>query len=198
MLFEKTIDKEAVNKLPLKFFEGPIHVIEDDDQLHSIIPRLKASRYLGFDTETRPSFKKGVYNSVALLQLATPEESFLFRISKLGLPDELLSVLNNPDIYKIGAAIRDDIKSLQEIRAFEPYGFIDIQTYAGKLGIESISLKKLTAIVLNFRISKSQQLTNWDADVLSEAQQKYAAMDAWASLQIFLKLHPVINNFSKK
>ena len=197
MLFEKTIDKEAMNELPLKAFEGPIHIIETYDQLSDVIPKLEMNSYLGFDTETRPSFKKGQSNSVALLQLATPKESFLFRLGKIGLPEQIRDILANPDILKIGAAIRDDIKSLQEIKPFEPQGFTDLQNYVKKYGIESMALKKLTAIVLNYRISKSQQLSNWEAEDLSEAQQKYAAMDAWVSLQIFLKLRSVNNNSGK-
>ncbi len=194
MLFEKTIDKEAVNELPLRIFEGTIHVIESFDQLETVIPKLVTSPYLGFDTETRPSFKKGKSNSVALLQLATPKESYLIRLSKIGLPADIRNILANPHIHKIGAAIHDDIKSLQALTFFEPQGFTDLQNIVKNYGIESLSLKKLTAIVLNFRISKSQQLTNWDAETLTDAQQKYAAMDAWVALQIFLRLKSELNN----
>ncbi len=194
MPFEKTIEKEAINELPLKVFQGPIHLIHNFDQLEAVLPKLSDSSFLGFDTETRPSFKKGKSNKVTLLQLATTEESFLIRLNKIGLPDEIRSILSNPNIQKVGAAIHDDIKSLQGLKPFEPHGFTDIQNLVKKFGIESQSLKKLTAIVLNFRISKSQQLTNWDAEILTEAQQKYAAMDAWAALQIFFKLKAEMNN----
>lgn len=194
MLFEKTIDNEAVNELPLKNFEGSIHLVDSIDQLDSVLPKLESSPYLGFDTETRPSFKKGKSNNVALLQLATPNESFLIRLNQIGLPEQIRNILANPRISKIGAAIHDDIKSLQSLNFFEPNGFTDLQNIVKSYGIESLSLKKITAIVLKYRISKSQQLTNWDADTLTHAQQKYAAMDAWVALQVFLKLRAVVNN----
>lgn len=194
MPFEKNIEKEEINELPLKVFQGPIHLISNFDQLDAVLPKLYNSTYLGFDTETRPSFKKGKSNPVTLLQLATREESFLFRLNRIGLPEEIRHIFSNPDIQKIGAAIHDDIKSLQEIDSFVPMGFLDLQNLVKKFGIESQSLKKITAIVLNYRISKSQQLTNWDAEILTDAQQKYAAMDAWVALQIFLKLKTELNN----
>jgi ribonuclease D len=197
MSFDRSIDKETINELPLKVFEGPIHIIDDPEKIKNVLPAIAGCRFLGFDTETRPSFKKGKKNKVALLQLATPQESFLFRINKIGLPKELRKILADPDIIKVGAAIHDDIKSLQKIKSFNPGGFADLQNLVRDFGIESLSLKKLAAIVLNFRISKSQQLTNWDAGELSEAQQKYAAMDAWVALQIFLELRKEVNYSDK-
>jgi len=198
MSFEKTIDKEAVNELPLEVFNGPIHLIDSIDQLNTVIPKLAIPSCIGFDTETRPSFKKGRINKVSLLQLSTSREAFLFRINKIGLPKEIRKILSNPEILKVGAAIRDDIKSLQGVKPFQPQGFIDLQSIVGDYGIEDLSLKKLTAIVLKFRISKSQQLSNWEADELTEAQQKYAATDAWVSVKIFNGLQSVKINTDKK
>ena len=198
MAFEKTIERDALNELPLKVFKGPIHLVDSYKQLKPLLPKLTSLSYLGFDTETRPSFKKGRNNKVSLLQLATPTESFLFRINKTGLPLEIREILSNPDVLKVGAAIRDDIKTLQAIESFEPQGFIDLQSIVGEYGIEVLSLKKLSAIVCGFRISKSQQLSNWEADDLTEAQQKYAATDAWVSILIYNKLLSAKNNSSKK
>ncbi len=198
MAFEKNIEREALNELPLKVFKGPIHIVDRKEQLNALLPKLSSLSYLGFDTETRPSFKKGRNNKVALLQLSTPTESFLFRINKIGLPLEIRKILSNPDVLKVGAAIRDDIKSLQSIESFEPQGFEDLQSMVGEYGIEVLSLKKLSAIVLAFRISKSQQLSNWEADELTEAQQKYAATDSWVSVLIYNKLMTAKNNSSKK
>ena len=198
MSFEKTIEKDAVNELPLKVFEGPIHLIDSIDQLNTVIPKLDSSSCLGFDTETRPSFKKGRNNKVSLLQLATPKESFLFRINKIGLPSEIRKILADPKISKVGAAIHDDIKSLQKIKSFEPQGFTDLQDLVKEYGIECLSLKKLAAVVLNIRISKSQQLSNWEADLLTRPQQKYAATDAWVSIEIFQKLLSSKNNSGKQ
>lgn len=198
MAFEKTIEREALNELPLKVFKGPIHFVDSYKQMKALLPKLSSLSSLGFDTETRPSFKKGRNNKVSLLQLATPTESFLFRINKIGLPLEIREILSNPDVLKVGAAIRDDIKSLQSIESFEPQGFVDLQSIVGDYGIEVLSLKKLSAIVLDFRISKSQQLSNWEADELTEAQRKYAATDAWVSVLIHNKLLKATKNNSSK
>lgn len=186
--FQKSITSEEVNKLPLQAFEGDIVLVEQDDDLNEAVQYLRKYKILGFDTETRPSFKKGKVNDVALLQLAANSKTFLFRINKIGLPEELISLLGDPEIVKVGAAIKDDIRGLQKINDFDANGFIELQDYVSKFGIESFSLKKLSAIVLDFRISKRQQVSNWEAEELSPGQLKYAATDAWVSLKIFEKL----------
>lgn len=188
MEFKKRIDNSEVNEMPLRFFEGNIHLVSSISEYQVVIPKLLKSKILGFDTETRPSFKKGVINKVALLQLSTEKEAFLFRLSKIGLPEELCSILADPKITKVGAAIRDDIKSLKSIHPFEAAGFVDLQDEVRKLDFESFSLKKLAAIVLDFRISKSQQLSNWDAEELTRSQLVYAATDAWVSLLVCIGL----------
>lgn len=188
LTFQKSITSEEVNKLPLQAFEGDIILVEQDDDLNEAVQYLRKYRILGFDTETRPSFKKGKVNDVALLQLAANSKTFLFRINKIGLPEELISILGDPEIVKVGAAIKDDIRGLQKINDFDANGFIELQDYVSKFGIESFSLKKLSAIVLDFRISKRQQVSNWEAEELSPGQLKYAATDAWVSLKIFEKL----------
>ncbi len=192
-MFQKQITKEEIYELPLKAFEGEVVVVEDYDTLMQILPELMIQPVLGFDTETKPQFKKGIKNNnkVALLQLASAEKAYLFRLNKIGLPAELKAVLADNDIIKIGAAIKEDIHCLQELHAFEPASFIDLQRYAKKFGIESSSLKKLTAIVLDFRISKNQQLSNWENGVLTPAQMRYAATDAWVCHEIYnsLRIH---------
>ena len=184
-MFKEKISREELTDLPLKWFEGKIIIIDRLEQVEFVAKMLLEHNVIGFDTETRPSFKKGKTNKVALLQLSTPQHAFLLRVNKIGLPKEIIQILSDPDIIKPGVAIRDDIRTLRDIQEFEPAGFVELQDHAKEIGIQNFSLKKLAAIVLGFRISKSQQLSNWEADFLSEAQQIYAATDAWAALQIY-------------
>jgi len=171
--------------LPVGRYQGDIVCIDSKASWYKAMAELLRQRYLGFDTETKPAFKKGVFNKVALLQLSTEERAFLIRTNKIGLPEEICSILSNPEIIKPGVAIRDDIKGLQVLKPFTPAGFVELQDVAQELGIQNFSLKKLTAIACGFRISKGQQLTNWEADVLTEKQQRYAATDAWTSMEIY-------------
>ena len=186
--FKKSITEEELSELPLSFFEGKIHVIEKVEQLTDAVNYLKMQPILGFDTETRPTFKKGQNHQVALLQLSTADEAFLIRTNQIGLSPGLIKVLASPSILKIGAAIRDDIKILQKIAPFKPGGFVELQELVKQFGIENFSLKKLAAIVQGVRISKSQRLSNWEASVLTEQQQIYAATDAWISYMIYIGL----------
>jgi len=185
---KKCISNDELAELPLSSFEGVVHVIEQPEDLGAALEYLSRQSILGFDTETRPAFKKGQTYPVSLLQLSTSDQAFLFRINKIGLPIGLIKILASPKILKIGVAIRDDIKILQRIVPFKPGGFIELQDLVKNYGIENFSLKKLTAIVLGFRISKSQRLTNWDAPELSEQQLIYGATDAWVSCEIYNKL----------
>ncbi len=184
-MFKESITKEELVELPLKWFEGEIVVVDNERKLREAVDFLSQQPVLGFDTETKPAFKKGVFNRVALLQLSTKERAYLIRTNRIGLPEEICSILADPEIIKPGVAIRDDIKGLQIWRKFNPAGFVELQDSAQELGIQNFSLKKLTAIACGFRISKGQQLTNWEADVLTEKQQRYAATDAWTSLEIY-------------
>jgi ribonuclease D len=184
-MFKESISKEELTDLPLKWFEGEIVLVDSYEKITYAANILSSQHVIGFDTETRPAFKKGTVNKVSLLQLSTRDQAFLFRINKIGLPPEIRDILASPEIIKPGVAIRDDIKVLQEIHKFKPAGFIELQDYARDLGILNFSLKKLAAIVCGFRISKTQQLSNWDADHLTEAQIVYAATDAWTALEIF-------------
>ncbi|HAM98419.1 MAG TPA: 3'-5' exonuclease [Marinilabiliales bacterium] len=184
----KCISKEELNELPVQGFDGEIIVMDFARDVKKIAPFLKKQKVLGFDTETKPNFAKGKKNQVALLQLATEKSAFIFRINKMGLPPELMEVLSDPKIVKVGVAIKDDIKALKNIHSFEPSGFVEIQEKVKDFQIESFSLKKLSGLLLGFRISKAQQTSNWEADQLTEAQIKYAATDAWVSLGIYNRL----------
>ena len=184
-MFKESITVEELVDLPLRWFEGEIVVVDNERTLRQAVGALAGEPVIGFDTETKPAFKKGVFNKVALLQLSTKEKAFLIRTNLIGLPKEICEILANPNIIKSGVAIRDDIKGLQVLRKFTPGGFVELQDSAQELGIQNFSLKKLTAIACGFRISKGQQLTNWEADELTIKQQRYAATDAWTSLEIY-------------
>lgn len=187
-MFQPTIDKEELKKLPLQAFTGTIHVVDSMAGLKKYLPVLKKEKVVGFDTETRPSFRKGQVNQISLVQLATPFHAFLFRISALSLPDKLIELFEDDSIIKVGAALHDDLIDLRRIRDFKAGGFLDLQKYVGAFGIENKGVAKLSGIVLGFRISKNQQLSNWDAKKLSEAQKEYAATDAWVCLRIYQAL----------
>lgn len=187
-MFIETISNESLAELPLNAFEGEIFVVENDLQSESAIEYLKTQNILGFDTETKPAFKRGQVNKVALLQLSSGDRAFLFRINKMGFPNSLKSILADAKITKVGVAIRDDIKALQKINSFLPKGFIELQEEVKGYGIQNFSLKKIAGIVLGVRISKSQRLSNWEADELTVPQQKYAATDAWVSYAILNSL----------
>ena len=188
MMFRSTINKEELKELPLQAFAGKIHVIDSPAGLRKYLPVLKQEKVLGFDTETRPSFRKGKINRISLVQFATPFHAFLLRISRLDLPDDLISLLADDSIIKVGAALHDDLIDLRKIRKFKAGGFLDLQKYVEAFGIESKGVAKLAGIVLGIRISKNQQLSNWDAETLSDAQKQYAATDAWVCLMIYREL----------
>lgn len=184
----ESISAEELGKYDLSWFRGEIVVVEDNDTFREVFPRLCGSDILGFDTETRPSFRKGKKNKVSLIQLATENLACLFRINKIGIPPDLAELLSDPELIKAGVAIHDDIRFLKRIKKFEPEGFVDLQKLVREYGIQSFGLKKLSAIILGFRISKRQQVTDWEAEKLSEAQQIYAATDAWVCHQIYTNL----------
>jgi ribonuclease D len=188
MNFASHIEPDELNILPLRSFQGDIHVVTNATEAAEAVRRLSHSRIVGFDTETKPTFKKGKLNPVSLLQLASRTEAFLFRMNKLGYHQGLEHLLTTNSPLKIGAAIHEDIRALKAVYPKQPNGFVDLQDIVKNYGIENIGVKKMAAIVLGFRISKSQQLSNWEAETLTEAQMVYAATDAWVSLEIYLKL----------
>jgi ribonuclease D len=187
-MYKENITVEELAKHELSWFKGEIVLVENLKKFYEVFPRLLGSDLLGFDTETRPTFKKGRKNSVSLIQLSTGDLACLFRINKIGIPDELAHLLSDPSVIKAGVAVHDDIKFLKGVRKFSPDGFVDLQTFVKDFGIQSSGLKKLAAIILGFRISKRQQVTDWEAKQLTEAQLIYAATDAWVCHQIYKKL----------
>ncbi len=188
MEFKNDITKEELSELEMVSFSGQIHVIENEDDFKKLCLLLKKTKILGFDTETKPAFKKGQHNKVALLQLSTGEHAFLFRLNKIKLPSCVLEILASSEYIKAGVAIKDDIKALQELGRFEPKNFVELQDYTKDFGIESNSLKKIAAIVLGFSISKRQRVTNWENETLSNAQILYAATDAWIGYEVYKRL----------
>lgn len=188
--YAPTIDAEQIKTLPLIFFDGKITVIDTlGPEFERAVRYLKRRRVIGFDTETRPVFTPHApQNGVALLQLSSGRRAFLFRVYKIGLEESLAAILANPNIIKVGAAVHDDIRGLQKIYPFQPGGFVDLQRICGEWGIQDKSVKKLTAILMGRRISKTQQLSNWEAARLSDAQKVYAATDAWICREMYFLL----------
>lgn len=187
--FSESISDDELRRLPLLQFEGKVTLVDNMDRFYRAMADIGKPVVLGFDTETRPSFKKGRRYQVALLQLADADRAWLFRLNMIGLPPELAGLLSDRGIIKTGVAIRDDIKALRALTHFEPHGFTDLQNMVSDHGIKELGLKKLTAIVLGYSISKSQQVSNWEAPALTEPQQLYAATDAWVCRRIYLALN---------
>lgn len=186
--YQKNITVEEIAKYELSWFKGEIVLVDNLKTFYEVFPRLLGSSLLGFDTETKPTFRKGRKNTVSLIQLSTSDLACLFRINHIGFPDELISLLADASVIKAGVAVHDDIRFLKSVKKFSPGGFVDLQSFVKDYGIESSGLKKLAAIVLGFRISKRQQVTDWESGQLTEAQQIYAATDAWVCYQIYKKL----------
>lgn len=180
-----TINKQQLAELDKETFEGKIYVVDHHYEVENAVAYLSTKPALGFDTETKPSFKRGQVNNVALLQLATEDECFLFRLNKIGYPDVLEELMSNDSIKKIGLSLRDDFAALRKRTGKKPENFIDLQLFVDKFGIDDNSLQKIYAIIFGKKISKSQRLSNWEAAELSPAQQSYAAIDAWACLKIY-------------
>jgi ribonuclease D len=183
--FQTSISKEEINLLPTLDFKGELWLIENLADAQEAARELQSATILGFDTETRPSFTKGEFYHVALLQLATEKCTYLFRLNKIKLPPEVVSILTDPKIIKVGVAIHDDLKGLQKLTPFEPQGFIDLAKEAQKRGVQTFGLRALTAIYLGKRLSKAAKITNWERSVLTEPQLLYAANDALAGLSIY-------------
>ena len=188
MTFLSTISNEQTAELPSARFDGRIVVVDKEEQIEAVCRDLASQSIIGFDTETRPSFKAGVTNKVALLQLSTHECCYLIRLCRTKLHNALLKILCNPNIIKIGADVAGDLRSLHALRHFNERGFIDLQQMVAAWGIEEKSLRKMAAIVLGHRVSKAQRLSNWEATTLTPQQQMYAATDAWVCISIYEKL----------
>ncbi|MDE6207110.1 MAG: 3'-5' exonuclease domain-containing protein 2 [Muribaculaceae bacterium] len=183
-----SIGKEELSELPVVHYDGAITVVESAAVAHSALRALAKETMVGFDTETRPCFRKGQSRPAALMQISTADRCFLFRLNKIGICAELKAFLENPDILKIGLSLHDDFNVLRRSTPLSPEGFVDLQDLVKRYDISDISLQKIYAIIFGERISKSQRLTNWEADTLTPSQQAYAALDAWACLKIYKEL----------
>lgn len=189
-MFKESITPKELEALEYASFPGKMIVIDSvGAEFNRAITYLRSQKIIGFDTETRPTFTPSQprYN-VALLQLSGPDKAFLFRVNKIGMHRRLCNLLANDKVIKVGAAIHDDIRGLQKLHDFKPAAFVDLQKIGCEWGIRDKAVKKMTAIILGFRISKTQQLSNWEAETLSESQCKYAATDAWVCREMYLKL----------
>lgn len=189
-MYKITILPEEIEKLEMVSFPGKIVVIDKTGvEYNKAIAYLRRQSVIGFDTESRPCFSADQpHYGVSLLQLSGPGKAFLFRVKKCGMPKSLCHILSDYKILKVGAAVHDDLRGLQKRHGFEPAGFVDLQKIAWEYGIKDKAVKKLAANILGIRISKTQQLSNWEAEHLSEAQQRYAATDAWVCREMYLKL----------
>ena len=178
-------DKKEVNNLPVASFDGRIIVIMTEQEAEKAVDYLLSSDILGVDTETRPTFKKGHASKVALLQVSNRDTCFLFRLNMIGLCAPVKRLLENTAVPMVGISWHDDMLMLHKRGDFKAGRFIELQKMVGLIGIEDLSLQKVWANLFSQKISKRQRLTNWEADILTDAQKKYAALDAWACIQIY-------------
>lgn len=194
MAYLPDISKETLNALPVCTYDGPIHLVSSVEEADKVARVLSEHRHLGFDTETKPSFTRGQSHKVALLQLATETDVYLFRLHQTGVTAGMAALLSDKAVAKIGVAVSQDIRQLKRWRPFNEGGFLDLQDFVKPFGIESNGLSKLAGIVLGCRISKAQQLSNWENGELTSGQMRYAAIDAWASYRIFAALSASTNH----
>lgn len=193
ILYNK-VDKQEISSLPRAVFNGRIFTIHTEREAEKAVDYLLSFRLLGVDTETRPSFKKGKMNSVALLQVSTEDTCFLFRLNRIGLPHPLLRLLEDTSVLKVGLSLKDDLAMLKRRGDFRPGNFLDLQEFVRKVGIEDMSLQKIYANLFREKISKGQRLTNWEAEILTDGQKLYAATDAWACVRIYNELSELMQN----
>ena len=193
MNLNPSISKQEMADLPVEIFSGQIVVVENRKAVYKAILHLSSFDYVGFDTETRPNFSKKQHHKMALIQLSTPHHCYLFRINRLGgIPQQLEDFLKNGKTVKVGISLLDDFHAIRKYIDFKPDNFIDLQKVVPSFGIQDASLQKIYAIVFRKKISKRMRLSNWEANELTEAQLQYAALDAWACLQIYQKLNQTI------
>ena len=183
-----SITNEEINELPLSAFDGKVVVITNEDELERAFHEITKAKVVGFDTETRPVFVRGQQNNVALLQIALHHKVFLIRLKFTGMAPQIIDFLQNEEILKVGVALRDDVKALQRLKRFNPGGVFELTELTRQAGLEVEGVKKLTGLLLGFRISKSAQTSNWEAEHLNEKQISYAATDAWVCLKIYEQL----------
>ena len=185
-------DKARIQQLPRALFEGKIVVVLSESEAARAVDFLLSQPILGVDTETRPSFRKGVKYYVSLLQVSSRDICFLFRLKHTGMCESIIRLLEDTTIPKIGLSLHDDIRQLHEVAKFQPGYFIELQDKVKDFGVEDLSLQKLFANFFGERISKGQRLTNWEADILSESQKRYAATDAWACILLYEEMERLL------
>ena len=181
-------DKKSISDLPRVTFPGKIVVVLTESEAQKAVDFLLSADILGIDSETRPVFKKGQHHKVALLQVSTKDVCFLFRLNLIGMPSCIVRLLEDTTILKVGLSLHDDFMMLHQRRDFKIGRFIDLQNMVSEFGIEDLSLQKLYANLFHERITKRQQLSNWEAPILTEQQKIYAATDAWTCIQIYERL----------
>lgn len=186
-------DKKAIPTLPVDRFEGRIVVIQSEGEARRAVDYLLRFPRVGIDTETRPNFKPGPMHPVALLQVSTPDKCFLFRLNQIGLPDSIVRLFTDEGTQKIGLSLQDDWAQLRKRKDFQPVNYVELQDYVKPIGIIDMSLQKLYANFFGKKISKNQRLSNWEAEVLSEAQKIYAATDAWACLRLYAEITDLLS-----
>ncbi len=186
--YKRKLTKDDINALPIMRYEGEIVLVTDADALEEALAALKKERVLGFDTETKPSFRKGKLNDPALVQLAGEHAVYLIQLMWVPFGPALAALLSNPSILKVGVSIFDDMRELQKLYAFDPAGLVDLGNVARDNQLETQGLRNLAANFFDYRISKGSQCSNWSAQVLSERQVVYAATDAWIGRQVYLRM----------
>jgi ribonuclease D len=184
----KSTPKDFISSLPKEAFEGQIVVVHSETEMTRALLYLNQQKLVGFDTETKPAFQKGVTHKVSLMQISTPDVCFLFRLNHIKNIRPLFTFLESPNTIKIGLSIKDDIAALQKRQAFKPTNFVELQNLVKNLDISDMSLQKIYANLFEKRISKSARLSNWDIDILSDSQKQYAALDAFACLKIYAEV----------
>ncbi|MDR0894875.1 MAG: 3'-5' exonuclease domain-containing protein 2 [Prevotellaceae bacterium] len=194
MVLQGTIEKKSIQNMPGAVFPGKIYLVTTPLEADRAVAYLKTCRLLGIDSETRPAFSRGQMFKVALLQVATNEHCYLFRLNLTGLTLSIISLLESSEVTKVGLSLRDDFLMLHKRAPFTQRACIDLQDYVRGFGIEEKSLQKIYGILFGQKISKSQRLTNWEAEQLTESQQLYAATDAWACLNIYQRLQELRKN----
>ena len=186
--FQHSIDADVIKDLPVAGFEGRVVVVNNHDKLLKACEHLSEQSIIGFDTETRPSFKAGVSYNVSLIQLSTADTCYLIRLNSVPMERPLMKILESRKILKVGVDVQGDIRNLNKIRHFRAGGFVELQKEVEAFGIEDKSLRKMAAIILGVGVSKAQRLSNWEAKELTAAQLRYAATDAWICLEMYKKL----------
>jgi len=194
--FDRPMNRDEINACPIERWDGPVCVVKSKEELASAMDKLTGAKLLGFDTETRPAYTKGVSYPPSLLQLANEKEVFIFQLKHLGLTKPLRDLLADPAVIKAGVSLAYDLRELEKLARFKAAGFVDLGLLAKKAGIRNHGLRGLAAVLLGFRISKGAQTTNWAKDTLTPQQIQYAATDAWVGRRLYLALTQIMEKDS--